>query len=66
MSTSQIGRIKILATEIFKTFHSLNSTCMKEIFQTNPSIIRNIPSNNNLIAHAYRYNSVTHGKTVSK
>ena len=38
MSNLKIGRIKTLATEIFKTFHSLNPTYVKEIFQTNPSV----------------------------
>ena len=42
MSTLQIVRIKTLATEIFKTFHSLNPIYMNEIFQTNPSITRNL------------------------
>ena len=49
MSTLQIGRIKALATEIFKTFHLLNPAYMKEIFQTNPSITRNLCSNNNFM-----------------
>ena len=60
MSTLQIIRIKTLATEIFKTFHSLNPIYMNEIFQTNPSITRNLRSRNNLVTH--RYNSVTYGK----
>ena len=49
MSTSQIVRIKTLATEIFKTFHSLNPIYMNEIFQTNPSITHNLHSKNNLL-----------------
>ena len=60
MSTLQIVRIKTLATEIFKTFHSLNPIHMNEIFQTNPSITRNLCTKNNLVTH--RYNSVTYGK----
>ena len=64
MSTLQISRIKTLATEIFKTFHSLNPTYMKEIFQTNPSITRNLCSNNNFITQ--RYNFVTYGKNSIK
>ena len=60
MSTLQIIRIKTLATEIFKTFHSLNSIYMNEIFQTNPLKARNLRSRNNLITH--RYNSITYGK----
>ena len=60
MSTLQIIRIKTSATEIFKTFHSLNPIYMNEIFQTNPSITRNLRSRNNLVTH--RYNSVTYGK----
>ena len=60
MSTLQIIRIKTLATEIFKTFHSLNPIYMNEIFQTNPSKTRNLRSRNNLITH--RYNSITYGK----
>ena len=64
MSALQISRIKTLATEIFKIFHSLNPTYMKEIFQTNPSITRNLCSNNNFITH--RYNSVAYGETLSK
>ena len=46
MSTLQIIGIKTLATEIFKTFHSLNPIYMNEIFQTNPSITRNRRSRN--------------------
>ena len=60
MSTLQIVKIKTLATEIFKTFHSLNPIYMNEIFQTNPSITRNLRSKNNLVT--LRYNSVTYGK----
>ena len=60
MSTLQITRIKTLATEIFRTFHSLNPIYMREIFQTNPSKTRNLRSRNNLATH--RYNSVTYGK----
>ena len=33
---------------------------MNEIFQTDPSITRNLCSRNNLVTH--RYNSVTYGK----
>ena len=33
---------------------------MNEIFQTNPSITRNLRSKNNLVT--YKYNSVTYGK----
>ena len=58
VSTLQIVRIKTLATEIFKTFHSINPIYMNEIFQTNLSITRNIRSKNNLVTH--RYNSVTY------
>ena len=60
MSTLQIIRFKTLATEIFKTFHSLNPIYMNEIFQTNPLKTRNLRSRNNLITH--RYNSITYGK----
>ena len=60
MSTLQTVRIKTLATEIFKTFHSLNQIYMNEIFQTNPSITCNLRSKNNLVTH--RYNYVTYGK----
>ena len=42
MSTLQTIRIKALATEIFKTFHSLNPIYMNEIFQTNPLKTRNL------------------------
>ena len=60
MLTLQIVRINTLATEIFKTFHSLNPIYMNEMFQTNPSITRNLHGKNNLVTH--RYNSVTYGK----
>ena len=60
MLTLQIVRIKTLATEIFKTFHSLNPIYMNEIFQTNPLITRNLRSKNNLVTH--RYNSAIYGK----
>ena len=64
MSTLQIDRIKTSAVEIFKTFHSLNPICMNEIFQTNPSITRNLRSKNDLVTH--RYNSVPYGKNSLK
>ena len=38
----RIGGIRILAIEILKPFHSLNPTYTNEIFQTNPSITRNL------------------------
>ena len=60
MSTLQIIRIKTSATEIFKTFHSLNPIYMNEIFHTSPLKTRNLRSRNNLITH--RYNSITYGK----
>ena len=60
MSTLQIFRIRTLATEIFKTFHSLNPIYMNEIFQTNPLTTRSLRSKNNLVTR--RYNSVTYGK----
>ena len=49
MSTLQIVRIKTLAIEIFKTFHSLNPIYMNKMFQTNPSIARNLRCKNNLV-----------------
>ena len=60
MSTSQTVRIKTLAIEIFKPFHSLNPIYMNDIFQTNPSITRNLCSKNNSVTH--RYNSITYSK----
>ena len=56
--------IKILATEIFKTFRSLNPIYMNEIFQTNPLITCNLRSKNNLVTHRYNYG--TYGKAVLK
>ena len=60
MSTLQIIWIKTLATEIFKTFHSLNPIYKNEIFQTNLLKTCNLCSRNNLITH--RNNSITYGK----
>ena len=44
MSTLQIGKIKTLAAESFKTFHSLNLINMDEIFQINPPITHTLRS----------------------
>ena len=62
MSTLRIVRIKTLATEIFKTFHSLNPIYINEILQINPSTARNLRIKNKLVTH--RYNSITYDKTV--
>ena len=57
MSTLQIVRIKTLATEIFKTFHSIHPIYMNGIFQTNKSITRNLCSKTNLVTHIYNSSS---------
>ena len=58
--TLHVGRIKTLATEIYKTLHSLNPSYISEIFKENSTGRRQLRSKYNLTVQ--RYNTVTFGR----
>ena len=60
MQTLHVGRIKTLATEIYKNLHSLNPSYTSEIFKENSTGRRQLRSKYNLTVQ--RYNTVTSGR----
>ena len=60
MQTLHLGRTKTLATEIYKTLHSLNPSYISEIFKENSTGRRRLPSKYKLTVQ--RYNTVTFGR----
>ena len=64
LTTLHLGRLKMLATEVYKSVHKLNPPHIQEIYKTKTTITnRRLRGQNNL--HIPRVNSTTYGLNSS-